>query len=154
MRSSQPGCQRGGVAKTKLTLAIGTCLAVLNACSPQAQHGSNQARESSSLPLAATVSAPAVTGEVPADLLSAIMADLVQQGNLLREDIRVERAESVVWPDGSLGCPVPGEMYTQAQVPGFWVVLSAGNKKYDYRASSTGHFRLCSNPFKKQNPVG
>jgi len=31
--------------------------------------------------------------------------------------------EPVTWPDGSLGCPEPGKLYTQAIVPGFRTVF-------------------------------
>jgi hypothetical protein len=31
--------------------------------------------------------------------------------------------EPVTWPDGSLGCPEPGKLFTQATVPGFRVVF-------------------------------
>jgi hypothetical protein len=94
------------------------------------------------------------TGEAPADLLNAIVDDLAAQEQVNREDIEVERAESVIWPSGALGCPEPGVMYTQAQVPGYWVVLRAGEKQYDYRASGKGHFRRCKPSFKIQLPVG
>ena len=89
-------------------------------------------------------SAPApVTGEVPAELLSAIEADLAQRQNASAEDIRVVRAQAVVWRDGSLGCPEPGMMYTQALVDGYWVVLALNGREWDYRAGSRKHFMLC-----------
>jgi hypothetical protein len=37
----------------------------------------------------------------------------------------VVQAEAVTWPDGALGCPEPGIVYTQALVPGYWVVVEA-----------------------------
>ena len=140
--------------KARLALAISACIATLVACTPQAEPVSKSAADPIDTPLAAAVTSPGVTGEVPADLLDAIVADLVQRETLLREDIEVERAESAVWPDGALGCPRPGEMYTHALVPGYWVVLRVGHKQFDYRASDTGHYRLCGNPFKRQLPVG
>ena len=84
-----------------------------------------------------------VTGEVPDDLLAAIVADLAARENVLAEEINVVRGQEVIWPDGSLGCAQPGMMYTQAQVSGYWVVLRAGESEYDYRASATGYFILC-----------
>jgi hypothetical protein len=53
------------------------------------------------------------------------------------------RAESVVWSDGSLGCPEPGMEYTQALVNGYWVIVEAAGKKYDFRVGGGGSFRLC-----------
>jgi hypothetical protein len=34
-----------------------------------------------------------------------------------------------VWNDGSLGCPEPGMMYTQALVNGYWLIIEAGVKR-------------------------
>ena len=60
-----------------------------------------------------------------------------------REQLVIVRAESVVWNDGSLGCPEPGILYTQALVNGYWVVIDAAGQKYDFRVGSGGSFRLC-----------
>jgi hypothetical protein len=95
-----------------------------------------------------------VTGEAPSALLDAIIADLMTRKNIKREEIAVTRAEAVIWPDGSLGCPRPGEMYTQATVEGYWIVLRWAEKEFDYRASAKGQFLLCKNTFKVRRPVG
>ena len=96
----------------------------------------------------------ATTGEVPAGLLEAILNDLIAVEGLQRDDIVIERAESVIWPDGGLGCPEPGVMYTHAQVPGYWVVMRSGAKRYDYRVSEKGYFRRCKGSSKSRLPVG
>lgn len=85
---------------------------------------------------------PAVMGEVPADLLEAIMAD-AESRMTTKGALTVVRAEFVTWSDGSLGCPEPGVMYTQALVDGYWVVLDAGGSHMDYRVTSKGTFKLC-----------
>jgi hypothetical protein len=84
-----------------------------------------------------------VIGEVPGDLLDEIMADLANKEGLGLQSIEVIRAEAVTWNDGSLGCPQPGMMYTQALVDGYWVILQAEGIDYDYRVSDTGYFILC-----------
>ena len=84
-----------------------------------------------------------VTGEVPAALLAEIVADAALRSGVVEADIVVVRGESVTWSDGSLGCPQPGMNYTQALVPGYWVVLDADGTDYDYRASARGFFTLC-----------
>ena len=91
---------------------------------------------------------------MPAELLESILGDLMAREGLQRDDIEVERGEFVIWPDGSLGCPEPGVMYTQAQVSGYWVVLRAGDRQFDYRASEKGQFRPCKGSFRVQLPVG
>ncbi|MDX5318071.1 MAG: hypothetical protein LPK38_01730 [Actinomycetes bacterium] len=84
-----------------------------------------------------------VTGEVPAALLAEFVADAARRSGVEEADILVVRGESVTWSDGSLGCPQPGMNYTQALVPGYWVVLDADGTEYDYRASARGFFTLC-----------
>ena len=44
--------------------------------------------------------------------------------------IQVRRATPVDWPDSSLGCPKPGEMYAQALTPGYLVLLQAEEQVY------------------------
>ena len=52
-------------------------------------------------------------------------------------------AEAVTWSDGSLGCPQPGMMYTQALVPGYRVRIQAGGQVLDYHAGRSGQPALC-----------
>ena len=50
------------------------------------------------------------------------------------------------WSDGSLGCPAPGMMYTQAIVPGFKFTFSDGTKTYDVHTDESGvRAVLCQN---------
>jgi hypothetical protein len=88
---------------------------------------------------------PAI-GEVPAEVLNPIIADLAGRLGIGQDQIEIVRAESVIWNDGSLGCPEPGMRYTQAQVDGYWVVLGHDGQTFDYRATAGGFFRLCENP--------
>lgn len=90
-------------------------------------------------------SAPAVVGEVPDEILDAILAAAAERTGVAAAEIEVVEAEQVTWPDGSLGCPEPGQMYTQALVDGYQVVLDAGGEELDYRVGSGGSFRLCEN---------
>ena len=84
-----------------------------------------------------------VVGEVPTKILDEILADLVQRTGADREAIQVVRGEAVVWNDGSLGCPKPGEFYIQILINGYWVVLKFEDTEYDYRVSDKGYFTLC-----------
>ena len=95
-----------------------------------------------------------VDGEAPSELLDAIIADLMTQKNIRRDDITVIRSESVIWPDGSLGCPKPGEMVTQVPVHGYRVVLRWAQKEFSYHASAKGQFFLCEGTFHSQAPLG
>ncbi len=86
------------------------------------------------------------TGEVPEAIFAAILTDLSAWSSFGVEDISVVKAESVVWPDGSLGCPELDMMYTMATVNGYHVVLETPDGLVDYRASENGNVRLCDNP--------
>jgi hypothetical protein len=86
---------------------------------------------------------PSVKGEVPQEILDPILNEAAALANVAREQLLIVRAESVIWNDGSLGCPEPGMMYTQALVNGYWVVIDAAGQKYDFRVGSRGKFRLC-----------
>jgi hypothetical protein len=98
----------------------------------------------SPLPVDVVVPEPApLTGEVPQGLLDAIFDDLAARLGTSREAIAVERSGVVTWRDGSLGCPQPGMMYTQALVPGYQVVLRVADETYDYHAGDGGYFILC-----------
>jgi len=88
-----------------------------------------------------------VTGEVPQDVLDAILADAAQRSGAPAESLEVVTAAAVTWTDGSLGCPEPGQFYTQALVDGYQVVIDTGDEQLDdYRVGSGGSFRLCENP--------
>ena len=82
-------------------------------------------------------------GQVPQGILDSILKEAATLAKVDREQLVIVRAESVVWNDGSLGCPEPGMMYTQMLVNGYWVVIEAAGQKYDFRVGSGGSFRLC-----------
>jgi hypothetical protein len=83
---------------------------------------------------------------VPDGLLKQIFEDLSERLGVEIEKIEVVKAEAVEWSDGSLGCPQPGQFYTQALVNGYWLILEVGAATYDYRASERGSFILCEQP--------
>lgn len=87
----------------------------------------------------------AVIGEVPEEIMTAVLEDLSTTQGVLRDAMTVTRAEAIIWNDGSLGCPQPGEFYTQAPVNGYWIVLEANGRTYDYHAAENGYFILCPN---------
>ena len=62
------------------------------------------------------------------------------------DEIEVIRSEEVDWPDGARGCPEEGEMYTQAIVPGYLVVLDvAGEQKHYHGGEGEAPFH-CEDP--------
>jgi hypothetical protein len=85
-----------------------------------------------------------VKGEAPQDLLDAVFDDLVERLDVGREAVAVVQAEYVIWSDGSLGCPQPDMMYTQALLPGYRIVLRVGDETFNYHAAESGYFVLCT----------
>lgn len=85
-------------------------------------------------------------------LIQKAVADLAKRLLIAPESIQVLEAKSVVWPDGSLGCPQPGMFYTQALVNGAYILLQADGKDYPYHS---GHSRapfLCESKLGKSTP--
>ncbi|MBI3156766.1 MAG: hypothetical protein HYZ20_15360 [Burkholderiales bacterium] len=80
----------------------------------------------------------------PDALAAAIRADAARM--LARDDGGAGLAvtlQDAVWSDGSLGCPQPGMMYTQALVPGWRVVVGDGAREWVYHASRAGAWLHC-----------
>jgi hypothetical protein len=84
-----------------------------------------------------------ITGEAPQEIIDAVVADLVERAGADGDEIRVVVDEFVIWNDGSLGCPQPGQAYTQALVEGYRIVLEYAGSSYDYHTSERGSFVLC-----------
>lgn len=71
------------------------------------------------------------------------VGDLASKLDVAEEEIEVMEVRDVQWPDGALGCPEPGKMYTQAVVGGTRVILGADERVYDYHAGADGEPFLC-----------
>ncbi len=80
--------------------------------------------------------------EVPPDRWDAIVADLTDRGVTATPEL--VSAEAVTFNDGSMGCASPGQSYTQAQVDGMRVVVTADGKTYDYRFGNGPTPKLCT----------
>lgn len=80
--------------------------------------------------------------DVPAARWTAIERDLRARG--VEGVPELLSAENVTFTDGSLGCPSPGQSYTQALVDGMRVVVSVDGTPYDYRFGTGGTLKLCT----------
>lgn len=91
------------------------------------------------------------TGPVPdsvrerPDVAEAIKAEAERTGASV-DDVTVAGFAEVTWSDGSLGCPQPGMMYTQALVPGYQLVLSVDGQLASYHAAQGKSFSYCASP--------
>jgi len=86
---------------------------------------------------------PDAPAGIPDDVWAAILADLERRLGEPAADPTVLTATAQTWTDGSLGCPVAGQMYTQALVDGYQVILEVDGQQYDYRVGSGTDVRLC-----------
>lgn len=83
---------------------------------------------------------------LPASIIDPIVADAAARLGVDPSAVTIVSAHAETFSDGSLGCPEPGMMYTQALVDGYKVVVEANGTQLDYRGSGPGQFRLCKNP--------
>ncbi|KAE8766180.1 hypothetical protein [Georgenia thermotolerans] len=79
----------------------------------------------------------------PAAVADAAVADLANRLSTGSETITVVLAQRETFPDGALGCPQPGHMYTQALVDGYRVVLGHADREWLYTADGDGVPHLC-----------
>jgi len=61
--------------------------------------------------------------------------DLAARQGVEPGSVKVTGATDVTWRSGALGCPEPGMNYTQALVPGVWIMMWVGNTPYRYHAA-------------------
>lgn len=119
---------RDGAAVTALLLSL-----LLAACA-----AGTPAQPPGTPPAGWTVTAggTAVAGQPePRDaVLRRAVADAATRAGVPPGQVRVLGVASREWSDGSLGCPEPGRMYTQAIVSGYLVELEAAGQRLEYHA--------------------
>jgi hypothetical protein len=80
------------------------------------------------------------------DLVDLAVADLAERLTIEVDRIEVVEVRSMVWPDGSLGCPEPDVAYTQVQREGLLIRLRAGQRVYRYHSGTGRPPFLCEHP--------
>ena len=88
--------------------------------------------------------APVTTAEVPREVRQAVAEDAARRFKVDASAVVLTRAEQVTWPDGSLGCPEPGRMYTQNLVAGYRVVAKTTAGELTYHTDTRGNVVNCS----------
>jgi hypothetical protein len=71
--------------------------------------------------------------------------DLAERLEINLEAIELISNEQVTWNDGSLGCPQPDMMYTQALIDGYQIQLQVGGQVYNYHGANGEDPFLCEN---------
>ena len=84
-----------------------------------------------------------VTDNELESMVAAALADAAGRARPNSSAPSLVSAEAVTWSDGSLGCPVPGRMYTMALVPGYRIRIRSGGEDLDYHAGKRGKPMLC-----------
>jgi hypothetical protein len=79
-------------------------------------------------------------------MIEQAIADLSDRFGLDRSAIEVLEAEAVTWLDGSLGCPQPGMIYTQALAQGYRVLLGSQGHTFAYHAGPDAVPFYCESP--------
>jgi hypothetical protein len=67
---------------------------------------------------------------VASELAALAQRRIADELGLPTRRVRILEVASYVWPDTSLGCPIPGETYTEQTVDGYRIVLAAGDNEY------------------------
>ena len=77
-------------------------------------------------------------GNLPAAIADAVLQDASTQLSLVIAELRLVQVEDQTWADGCLGLPNPGEICTEALVPGYRVTVAGGQQQLVYRTDTTG----------------
>lgn len=89
-------------------------------------------------PSAVEIAQPPASGMDLDAQLSFAIHDLAGRLGTEPGSIRVLFARRVTWRSGALGCPAPDASYTQAAVPGVWIMLESDDGRYAYHAEKAG----------------
>ncbi len=133
----------GCVAQPGGTAAPSVSPAATPSTTPMASPASSPVR---TIPRVSPPATPTDGEGVPAAITTAVLDDVVERTGVEPGSVVVIKAEPTVWPNGALGCPEPGKMYTEALEPGYWLVVEAGGQRMDYRVTRRGTLKLCENP--------
>ncbi len=96
---------------------------------------------------------PTVPSEVEPGLeplVNQAKEDLAHRLSVSVDEIEVLEARSVVWPDSSLGCPLPGMLYRQVPQDGALIRLNVEGRAYEYHSGGGRDPFLCEQTLEAQ----
>lgn len=79
-------------------------------------------------------------------LVSRARDDLAQRLGVAAAEVKLIAFQSVVWPDGSLGCPQPGREYPQVLQDGVLIRFEVHGRQFEYHGGGRREPFLCENP--------
>lgn len=77
------------------------------------------------------------------NVFAAVIDDAAVRFGVSPEEVNLVDVTEAEWPDSSLGCPRPGEVYAQVITPGYLVRLEIGGETVEYHTDTAGRFVLC-----------
>ena len=91
---------------------------------------------------------PTVTPvSVPSEAAAVVNAALIDAATHLgvsQDQLRIDQVQPQQWPDASLGCPQPGQLYSQVVTPGYLIIVSSKDgKQLEYHADARSRVTLC-----------
>ena len=75
--------------------------------------------------------------------VAAAVQDAAARLGVAANELSVQQVEAREWGDSSLGCPQPGNLYSQIVTPGFVIVLNSRGKQLEYHSDTRARVVLC-----------
>jgi hypothetical protein len=122
-------------------LGIGAISLILVACA-----GATSTPTPTSTQVGNATSSQPVSVTPPPESAAAVDAALQAAATHLGvspDQLQVTLVEPHQWPDASLGCPQPGQMYSQVVTPGYLVMITSGGHQLEYHTDMRGRVTLC-----------
>ncbi len=69
---------------------------------------------------------------VAAELVTLAQRRLAEDLGLPQRRIELVEVEALRWSDTSLGCPQPDQTYSEIEIPGYRIILQAGDNNYAF----------------------
>ncbi|MCA9902254.1 MAG: hypothetical protein KC547_00240 [Anaerolineae bacterium] len=69
---------------------------------------------------------------VAAELVALAQRRLAEDLGLPQRRIQLNEVQALRWSDTSLGCPRPDQTYVEADIPGYRIILQAGDDSYTF----------------------
>lgn len=79
-------------------------------------------------------------------LIQTATEDLAKRFSIAPDQIQLQEALEMTWPDSSLGCPNPSSMYMQVLTPGYLIRLQTPGGMFEYHTDKRGAVVYCENP--------
>jgi hypothetical protein len=125
-------------SSVRLTVAVLGCALLMTACG-----GDDAPSGEGPTPPPGAADASLVSLDALPDAVAAAIADAAERFGVPESEVAVAGALRVTWADGSLGCPEPDTMYTQALVPGYLLTLEVEGRRVEYHGAEGEPPFLC-----------